>query len=254
MKNIHIFDNGVKVYDDHLLQIQRQRYINHNVHEADEEALFNSIISSLPFNAVYVNVGTAIGYYPILAKKKRCDLKINCFEPLPIHIKYFKENINLNNLSIHDFKLYEIAVSSFTGQSSFKDESYASGITHEKHIMSDVAIKIKNVIRRIFKRKIQISKFQKVKTIKLSQIFSLIQCFHIDFLQMDIQGHEEQVLEAYLQDSSKSLGQVSKILIGTHSEQIHNRCKAFLVSLGYSVEKDEPQSLNQPDGILLGVK
>ena len=31
-RNVHVFDNGVKVYDDHLTPIQRDRYKQRNVH------------------------------------------------------------------------------------------------------------------------------------------------------------------------------------------------------------------------------
>ena len=60
-RKIHKFDNGVRVYDDHLMPAQRQRYKIRNVHEADEEDLFIKIISSLPDDGTFVNIGTAIG-------------------------------------------------------------------------------------------------------------------------------------------------------------------------------------------------
>jgi len=48
MKTIHEFDSGIKVYDSHLLDIQRIRYEKRNVHEEDEEDIFIEIIETLP--------------------------------------------------------------------------------------------------------------------------------------------------------------------------------------------------------------
>ncbi len=60
---IHTFDNGVRVYDDHLLDEQRERYRKHNVHEAEEENIFVDLIHRIPANGCFVDVGAAIGYY-----------------------------------------------------------------------------------------------------------------------------------------------------------------------------------------------
>ena len=65
----HTFDNGIKVYDDHLLPLQRERYKKHNVHEADEEEHFINIIRSLPPDGVYLDIGAAVGYYAMLARR-----------------------------------------------------------------------------------------------------------------------------------------------------------------------------------------
>ena len=76
MKNIHVFDNGLKVYGAHLLQLQRERYLHHNIHEAEEEGIFLELIDELETGSTFVNVGAAIGYYVILAKLQRPDLRV----------------------------------------------------------------------------------------------------------------------------------------------------------------------------------
>ena len=67
-RKVHEFDNGVRVFDDHLMPAQRERYRKRNVHEADEEDLFIEVVSALPDDGCFVNIGTAIGYYAILAR------------------------------------------------------------------------------------------------------------------------------------------------------------------------------------------
>ncbi len=58
-RKIHIFDNGIRVYDDHLIPPQRKRYAQNNVHEVEEEEIFLRI----PVDGCFVNIGSAIGYY-----------------------------------------------------------------------------------------------------------------------------------------------------------------------------------------------
>ena len=59
---IHTFENGVRVYEDQLLDEQRERYRKRNVHEAEEEEIFVELIRRLPADGCFVDVGAAIGY------------------------------------------------------------------------------------------------------------------------------------------------------------------------------------------------
>jgi len=43
-----------------------------------------------------VSLGSAIGYYALLAKYTCSNIKIHCFEPLDRHRRYLEENIELN--------------------------------------------------------------------------------------------------------------------------------------------------------------
>ena len=246
---IHEFDNGVKVYDYHLLAIQRERYKHRNVHEEDEEDIFISIVKKLPPGALYVNVGSAIGYYPLLARTLRADLKIHCFEPLPRHLRYFRENIVLNGFAERDFAIHKIAVSSSTGTAAFKDNSYASSLS----LKESNKLSKRNLIRswiELFLGKDLASSFFKVATVKLSEISDFTQSSKIDFLQMDIQGFEEPVLSAYFSTSVEQRPMVSQFLVGTHGLSIHRKCRSFFENSGFQIRHDEQDPQHQPDGIL----
>lgn len=124
---IHTFDNGVRIYDHHLLDVQRARYRRRNVHEEDEEDLFLATLTQLPPNGVFLNVGAAVGYYAILAKLKRPDLIVHAVEPLPGHIQRFKENLLINGLGSADFRLHEIAIAATDEKvAPLLDDSYGS--------------------------------------------------------------------------------------------------------------------------------
>ena len=151
-RKIHKFDNGVRVYDDHLMPAQRQRYKLRNVHEADEEDLFIKIISSLPTDGCFVNIGTAIGYYAILAKTLSPQLYVHAVEPLASFRNCLKENIRLNDLSTDVFVIHPYAVGAEDGRLSFLEKGYESQLLvnrEGKGIFNLLAEKAKNLLKAI---------------------------------------------------------------------------------------------------------
>jgi len=234
-RKLHVFDNGVKVFDDQLLKVQRERYKLRNVHEEDEEDVFISLVKSLPQNGVYINVGAAIGYYPLLAKKLRSDLSIHCFEPLPSHLKFLRENIALNGYSEEDFQIHDLAISTQSGEANFVDQSYGSSLSNGGS--HGTAMKPNHFT---------------VKALALSEVFQEIGSEQIDLLQMDIQGYEEPVMAAYFANRNPSGGKIMRFLVGTHGGGIHAKCKSYLENGGYHILHNEGETKHQPDGILLG--
>lgn len=258
MKRIHKFDNGLKVYDYHLLNKQRKRYRINNVHEQDEENIFISLIERLPREATYVNIGSAIGYYPLLARKIRDDLKIHCFEPLPRHLQFFRENIVLNEFSEEDFAIYDLAVGSESGMADFVDASYGSSLTLKPNGKKPKPKSMKKRVKSLLLKCAGVRKEKptiEVTTVKMNEIHEVTKSEKINFVQMDIQGAEHVVLRSYF--SSQRLHQGEEIwsfLIGTHGKQIHEDCKEMFLEADYKIEHDEQDTKNQPDGILVAVR
>lgn len=251
MKKIHEFDNAIKVYDEHLLEVQRQRYKIRNVHEQDEEDLFIALVKSLPENAVFVNVGTAIGYYPLLASLLRKDLTIHCFEPLPSHIRQFEENIELNGRRCEDFHIHACAISVESGNVRFIDNSYGSTLVSGSPPKEISALRsLGRKIKSLLKRRPPANEIT-VQAIPLSGLFDKIGTLHVDLLQMDIQGFEAPVLEAFFGQDARQSGVIKNLLVGTHGEKPHKRCREITMSHGYTIVHDEVQSAYQPDGILI---
>ena len=233
---MHIFDNGIKVFEKHLLDIQKKRYKKNNVHEAEEESIFIDIVNNLSKNSIYVNVGAAVGYYPLLIKSIREDIEVHAFEPLKMHRNYFYENIKLNGFKTKDFIIHNEAIYKRNGLVNFMINHYGSTIkedTRKKTILKKIKEYLNNT---------------RVKCITLEKMIYKIGK-DIDFLQMDIQGLELEVLEASQPVFSK--GKIKKLLIGTHSQKIHQRCLNILEKNGYQVLIDNYNTKLQPDGILM---
>ena len=123
---IHTFDNGVRVYEDQLWVEQRARYEKRNVHEAEEEDIFVDLIGRLPPKGCYVDVGAAIGYYLMLARKLAPRLSIHGVEPLERHRRLLRENLALNGLTDSDFKIHPEGLTSSEGSQAFLDRGYSS--------------------------------------------------------------------------------------------------------------------------------
>ena len=151
-RKIHQFDNSIRVYDDQLMPAQRQRYKIRNVHEADEEDLFIQIISSLPENGCFVNIGAAIGYYAILAKKLSPQLCVHAVEPLQSFRACLNENILLNRLSEKDFIIHPCAVGATDGRVSFLEKGYESQLLVKRDnesVFHRVATNIKSHVQTV---------------------------------------------------------------------------------------------------------
>lgn len=259
-KKYHTFENGISIYDDQLAiisDIQREKYKIRNVLEAEEEDIFINTIQNLPLKAIYLNIGSAFGYYSLLAKKLRSDLIIYCFEPLPIHINYFKRNIDLNKFDKNNFIIINKAVSDKNGTAEFIVNSYGSSINFIKNstLIYELKIFAKRIINFSGIRKFNITKIKYdtiiVQTITLNDIDKEI-AQKIDLVQMDIQGAEAIVLNAFFKTSIES--NIKTFLIGTHGEQIHKKCINCLTKNNYIPIYDIENPPNQPDGIILASK
>lgn len=236
-KNYHVFDNGLKIYDYHIIDIQRERYKECNVHEAEEESLFMEQLTSIEKDGVYVNVGAAVGYYSILTKMIRQDVTVHAYEPLSMHRKYMKENIGLNGLKKQAIRIYSDAVSTGIKLSRLNHKNFSSSLINEDKNYQFIA-KLKGLISNNL-----------VKTVPLDIVVSRAGgC--IDLLQMDIQGHELSVFQA--NKSVLKRHDIKKLIVGTHSKKIHVECAKILSEAGYKLSVDCYETKSQPDGILVG--
>lgn len=259
-RKIHEFDNNVRVYDDHLMPAQRQRYKIKNVHEADEENLFIQIISSVPSDGCFVNIGTAIGYYAILARKISPQLNVQAVEPLESFRRCFKENILLNGLSETDFVIYPYAVSATNGRVSFLEKGYESQLLikrDDESVFNRLVNKLKNHVKTLLgslgvKRYAAGSgKKSETDAVTLEVLLQKVGQ-KVDVMSMDVQGLEVDILSGGTGVLERA--DVKTFIIGTHGKAIHQQCINILKSNGYSIEHDEEHTQNQPDGIIVASK
>jgi len=252
---IHTFDNGVRVYEDQLLDEQKARYQKRNVHEAEEEEIFIDLIRRLPPGGCYVDVGAAIGYYLILAHKLSPRLAIHGVEPLERHRRFLNENLILNSLTRNDFVIHSEGLTSSAGSQTFMDRGYSSRLAREgaKPAVS-LSARWKRLLQAVGLREPK-NQILTIPTMTLDAFVRRVG-LPIDLLQMDVQGLEVEVLKGGIE--SLKAGAVKTFLIGAHGRArgltLHEECRELLCASGYAIEIDQPDTKEQPDGILVASK
>jgi FkbM family methyltransferase len=248
---VHTFSNGVMVYKRHCIAEQLQRYANCNVHEADEEDHFINMIKAIPTGGVFVNVGAAIGYYAILAARLRLDIKVECYEPLPMHIESLRDNLDLNSVPRSRVGIHPEAISIDAKPIALSVDSFSSRVLPIDSSSSKIQL-IRKRVRELF-RGSGGSATITVPGVPLSGICGRLARPSIDLLQMDIQGHEAEVLSAFFMPGPEGQRKspINAFLIGTHGPAVHKHCLNLLTSNGYLIELDQPLSEVQPDGIIM---
>ncbi len=252
---IHTFDNGVRVFEDQLLEEQRERYRKRNVHEAEEEEIFIDLIRRLPPDGCYVDVGAAIGYYIILARRISARLTIYGLEPLERHRRFLSENLALNGLTSSDFTILPEGLTSSEGSETLMDRGYSSRLAAPGGTQNlSLSARWKGLLETIGLRRPKNATLT-IATITLDTFVRRIGR-PINLLQMDVQGLEVEVLKGGTE--SLMTGAVKTFLIGTHGRKLgltlHEQCRDLLQASGYAIEIDQPDTKEQPDGILVASK
>lgn len=135
------------------------------------------------------DVGANIGYYVLLQNNKIGNKgKIIAIEPSPNNIKLLKKNLNVNNLREGKVKVIEGAVSNFDGNKKFYLSNQSN--LHTFH---------KNGSARDFLTGNTIN----VEVLRLSKIIK--ENYSPDFIRMDIEGHEVEILQSIYEDLQKKI-------------------------------------------------
>ncbi len=252
---IHVFDNGVRVFEDQLLEEQRARYARRNVHEAEEEEIFIDLIRRLPPDGCYVDVGAAIGYYLILARQLAPRLEIHGVEPLERHRQFLQENLTLNGLTSSTCALHREGLTSTAGSEAFMDRGYSSRLSPPcRTARVSLSARWKHFLETIGLRQSKKEPLT-IPTITLDMLVQRIGR-PIGLLQMDVQGLEVEVLKGGRETLQS--GAVKTFLIGTHGRArgltLHEECRELLEGNGYTIEIDQADTKEQPDGILVASK
>jgi FkbM family methyltransferase len=222
---LHVFDNGLRVYKRHLSPVQAARYRVTNLHEPIEEAWFRrlSLIETSEFR--FADVGAGIGYYSILLKLLRPSARVFCFEPLREHAEHLALNLTLNGIDRRGVQIFDLAVCDRVGRQAFHQEDFGS------RLMSDGT---------------SASSF--VDTTTLEAIVAQISG-PIDLVKIDVQGDELRVIAG----AGSAMSSIHGWIIGTHSHDLHDACLAEMRSRGFAVLFEDEAPPHQPDGLIVAV-
>jgi FkbM family methyltransferase len=176
---------------------------------------------------IVVDIGANTGMFSIYASRHARFGKIFAFEPFKENIKILKENLKLNG--IKNVYPFECAVSDRIGYKTLFVSR--DNLCHSFHMKQ----KIKNKV--------------KVKTINLSRIFKENKIKKIDFLKMDCEGAEYEIL---LGCSKKDLDKIKKICLEYHNLSEKFNCFSLIKFLKYQGFDVSSEKISKDNGYEYG--
>jgi FkbM family methyltransferase len=219
MKELKQITISTDLYDLKFVDIATSRtleYVIEDLFEKDEYGF-----ASLNFSPgdIVVDIGANVGAVSIYLAKKYPDIQVYSFEAHPINYKNLLQNIELNN--VYNIRPFNLAVSSVDNQSV--------SITLAQNNSGSSSLFIVNPEDPLTAT---------VKTISLDSIIRDNSIAKINFLKLDCEGSEFDILE-----NSKLIHQ---ILIENISAEIHtymsskNKNVDNLVELINNISKNKP--------------
>jgi len=146
------------------------------------EHLFNYFVKFAKSDLVIFDIGSNIGNYANMLYRislnYKTSLEIHCFEPTVSCFNELVDKYSDNNT----FILNNLACSNKSGSSIIYYDEEKSGLASlYKRDLNHFSIKL--------------DKFEKIQKIRLDSYISTKEISHIDFMKIDVEGHELEVLE-----------------------------------------------------------
>jgi FkbM family methyltransferase len=173
------------------MQIDLRSHTEYRAHYSGsyDVHLLNTVISVLEPNDVFVDVGANIGFYSVAIanyfSQQRAGGKVVAFEPLGTNYQRLLSNLDLNDLQSW-CAVYQLGLSSQSGEADIvKREDFSSGAT-----TGNASIAIDKDFDAGFE-----SELIQLNTLDAVCDELLIDRPRIEFVKVDIEGHEDLFLE-----------------------------------------------------------
>lgn len=230
MSKIFKFSNGICLYADDLLEEQLARYqqLANPQHEPVEEHWFRTVLSGAKTgNPVFLDIGSALGYYSILVKKSVPGARVIAVDPNPQFHERFAATIRLNGLAPTDVELVKKAVCASCGTVDLALKKFGTHV-----VQAPLGSPIPTVA---------------VEAVDLDSLLDSCE-EEIYLAKMDIQGLESKVFEKSLHVARGA--KVQNWIVGTHGPKIHEAVLGCL-SNHYEIAFEDSAPPHQPDGIIV---
>lgn len=139
-----------------------------------------------------VDIGAQIGVFTVMAGRKAISGRVLSFEPHPDNFSLLQSNVSANEL--HQVKTYNRAVASTEGPLKFYVSSFNTG---GHSIVASGGSQVELI----------------VDAVRLEDILKGENISHIDYLKMDCEGAEVQILRSLASDT---LRRISRIVMEIH--------------------------------------
>lgn len=149
-----------------------------------EFAVMRVFLKLIPEITCFLDIGSNIGYYSLIAAKLNPGMTVYAFEPLPSANLFLQKNINLNQLN--NIRQYQIALSDRDGEEKFFATKMSKALYLKHHISgtSNLAQAKDNHTEVIIVRTQTLDNFIRENSIH-----------KVDLLKLDTEGTENMILE-----------------------------------------------------------
>lgn len=167
-------------------------------------------------NDVVIDIGAHIGFFSIYAASKAKNGKVYAFEPAPDNLEMLRKNIELNKLN--NVKIVNAAIAAEEGVRDFilyprshAANSFVYSATEEKNII-------------------------KVATVNLGKFVERENINRIDFLKIDSEGAEYEILFGLRPDEFRKIKKISMEYHEMDERRNVKTLAAFLEQNGFKTE------------------
>lgn len=197
--------------------------------ESSDTRVVLSVLKHIPKDFVFYDIGSNTGWYSLVAATVGNAGYVYSFEPLEEHVLCERESVTLNRKDDY-VSVFEIALSDASGKSIIRLAGSGTSLEHD-FLEADFG-----------KREVQVEKldiFKKKEALK-----------NPDFIKIDVEGHEYQVLLG----AKKTLEESHPALFIEIAKTIKKRrfinknftlIFSFLASLGYEAYIAEPRGVRK---------
>ncbi len=172
------------------------------------------------------DIGANIGIFSCWAAHSYKDIKIHSFEPEFSNYEILKEQIEINSFT--NINVHKSAISSKKGVTKLYMSPNAGGHS---------VVGLKEFSNR---NSIKLDEYQNVETIDLSTYLKTQNIKKIDFLKMDIEGGEYDILYNLKKETFDVIDRISMEYHYVDESKNGDELKKFLIKMNYSVEIKYP--------------
>ena len=156
-----------------------------------------------------LDLGANMGIFALYIASKNSGAQIHCFEPEATNFKFLQRNLSANNVRASTYP-YAVSSSSGIGHLSIKG-------TSAEYTLASAG-----------------DAFQEVECVDIDRVFELTGVEHFDFVKMDIEGAEREILAACTDQQLRRMRAIS--LEWHHSLQELDDLATRLRAYGFEVQ------------------
>jgi len=284
----YTFDNGVTIGHPHESQLKRYSKAGVlRLHEPEEERWFIHMLFEAHADSILLNVGSAAGYYALLALRYRPPLAVVAVNPHPAFQKELAENAAAAGIAVVDAAgprdplaipveggILQLGCAlAERAQTGFMGGGYGSAIVRSAKEAVDLETsQARGALRHhtnSSRASELVGRVVPVQSVPLSDVFRCIcpqarnnknarfdplvdlRGCAIYMATFDIQNFEEKVFSAEDTHALLRAHRIQRLLVGTHSPQAHGAVLEALSAAQYRILYNATVVEGQPDGLIV---